>query len=209
MSIITIEGHEGVGKTTLSKWLARIYRRKYVRLPGGCPTAELVRQALREPGLTPSTQAQLHAAAQSATMDTVIKPAITNGQPLVLDRGNFSVEAYQVAGYNLSWDWLEKIYPTIPTTATILLHYKDWNDAWNNFIKFRDEGDPVEQMDINFHQRVYERYDYFASYYSDLSSDNNVRVIELPCSLENVRTQAIEFLYELGLVPDLLSRTLR
>lgn len=209
MSIIAIEGWEATGKTTLAKWLARVYRRKYVRLPGGCPAAELVRQALREPGLEPNTQAQLHAAAQSATLDTVIKPAMENGQSLVLDRGNLSVEAYQNAGAGLSTSWLDEIYPFIPTTTTILLHYPDWTDAWSNFVRFRDDGDPVERMDASFHQRVHERYSHFAGYYQKFPYDNTVHVIELPLSLERVREDAVDFLSDIGLVPELEARTLR
>lgn len=100
---ITLEGGEGAGKSTQARTLAQRLRAKgrdvlVTREPGGSPWAEKLRAGLiSEKGraLDPSEQAILFAAARADHVDTVIKPALRDGQWVVCDRFVDSTDAYQ------------------------------------------------------------------------------------------------------------------
>lgn len=102
---ITLEGGEGAGKSTQARTLAQRLRAKgrdvlVTREPGGSAFAERLRASLiSEKGraLDPSEQAILFAAARGDHVDTVIQPALSDGQWVVCDRFVDSTEAYQGA----------------------------------------------------------------------------------------------------------------
>jgi len=103
---ITIEGGEGVGKSTqiasLREWLAsRGIEVILTREPGGTPRAEQIRKLLLEPtaeGMPAATELLLMFAARSTHIENLIRPALARGAWVVCDRFTDATYAYQGAG---------------------------------------------------------------------------------------------------------------
>ena len=106
--LITIEGIDGTGKTTLAAGLAERLAEhgidaELLREPGGVPTAEQVRKLVTDPELhvTPRAEALLYAAARAQLVDEMILPLLDRGLWVLLDRFVDSSLAYQGAGREL------------------------------------------------------------------------------------------------------------
>jgi dTMP kinase len=106
--LITIEGIDGAGKSTLASALTESLRSRgvaaqLVREPGGVPVSERLREMLAEPSLhlAPQTEALLYAAARAQLVQELVVPALAEGTVLVLDRFVDSSLAYQGAGRGL------------------------------------------------------------------------------------------------------------
>jgi dTMP kinase len=105
---ITVEGIEGVGKSTNLSFIANELRRAghlvvESREPGGTPLGERVRELLLSPEtrIAPLTEALLMFAARAAHLDEVIRPALSSGKWVVCDRFTDASHAYQGGGRGL------------------------------------------------------------------------------------------------------------
>ena len=100
---ITLEGGEGVGKSTQLKALADALRARGLdvvttREPGGSPGAEAIRGLLldgADDGWGAEAEALLFAAARTDHLDKVIRPALAAGRWVLSDRFVDSSLAYQ------------------------------------------------------------------------------------------------------------------
>jgi len=100
---ISLEGGEGVGKSTQLKALARLLRERGLtvvetREPGGSEGAEKIRELLlsgEEERWSAKAEALLFAAARTDHVDKVIRPAIVRGDWVLSDRFIDSSLAYQ------------------------------------------------------------------------------------------------------------------
>ena len=100
---ISLEGGEGVGKSTQLKALAEALRGKGIdvvvtREPGGSEGAERIRELLltgEEDRWSAEAEALLFAAARTDHVDKVIRPAILGGKWVLSDRFIDSSLAYQ------------------------------------------------------------------------------------------------------------------
>jgi len=100
---LSLEGGEGVGKSTQLRALAAALRARGIdvietREPGGSPGAEAIRRLLLEGGAdrwTARTEALLFAAARADHVARTIRPAIAAGQWVLSDRYLDSSLAYQ------------------------------------------------------------------------------------------------------------------
>jgi len=100
---ISLEGGEGVGKSTQLKALAQALRGRGLdvvetREPGGSPGAEAIRKLLLEGEVdrwTPEIEALLFAAARGDHVARTIRPALASGQWVLSDRFIDSSLAYQ------------------------------------------------------------------------------------------------------------------
>jgi dTMP kinase len=109
---LTIEGIEGVGKTTqvarLSKTLAeRGIAHVVTREPGGTPLAEKIRELVLSPGdesLPPVAELLLMFAARSVHLANHIEPNLRAGLWVVCDRFTDATYAYQGAGRRMNQD---------------------------------------------------------------------------------------------------------
>ncbi|MGA2838595.1 MAG: dTMP kinase [Steroidobacteraceae bacterium] len=109
---LTIEGIEGVGKTTqvarLSKTLAeRGIAHVVTREPGGTPLAEKIRELVLHPGdesLPPVAELLLMFAARSVHLANHIEPNLRAGLWVVCDRFTDATYAYQGAGRRVNQD---------------------------------------------------------------------------------------------------------
>lgn len=107
--LITVEGLEGVGKTTnlqfIADWLtAQGVPFKMTREPGGTPVAEEIRQLLlspREEAVDPWCELLLIFAARAQHLNSYIRPLLAAGTWVLCDRFTDATYAYQGAGRGL------------------------------------------------------------------------------------------------------------
>jgi dTMP kinase len=108
---ITFEGIDGCGKTTQLKKLADYLTKTgknvmTIREPGGNKFSESIRELLldKSNNLSPVTELLLFEAARSHLVETVIKPALSDGVIVLSDRFYDSTTAYQGFGRGLDMD---------------------------------------------------------------------------------------------------------
>jgi dTMP kinase len=106
--LVTIEGIDGAGKTTLAAGLAAALRERGVdaellREPGGVELSERVRALVKDPALTvdPRAEALLYAAARAQLVAERLAPMLAAGRWVLLDRFVDRSLAYQGAGRSL------------------------------------------------------------------------------------------------------------
>jgi dTMP kinase len=106
--LITVEGVDGAGKTTLAEALAAELRERglavdLLREPGGVAVAERIRAVVMDPALAvgPRAEALLYAAARAQLAEEALVPALAAGRWVVLDRFLDSSLAYQGGGREL------------------------------------------------------------------------------------------------------------
>ena len=99
---ITLEGGEGVGKSTQARMLvaaleAAGHNPLLTREPGGTPGAEAIRALLLDPAqhFGPASETLLFAAARADHVAEAIEPALAAGRWVVCDRFLDSTRAYQ------------------------------------------------------------------------------------------------------------------
>jgi dTMP kinase len=109
--LITVEGLDGAGKTTLVGRLAAALDARgrpvfVLREPGGIEVSERIRALLLDPDLPicPRAEALLFAAARAQLVDEQLRPLLERGDWVLLDRFVDSSLAYQGAGRELGID---------------------------------------------------------------------------------------------------------
>jgi dTMP kinase len=114
--LITIEGIDGAGKTTLAARLLEALTGRgldveLLREPGGVPAAERIRELVIDPDLhvTARTEALLYAAARAQLVEEAVEPLLSSGTWLLLDRFIDSSLAYQGGGRGLGIDAVRTI----------------------------------------------------------------------------------------------------
>lgn len=106
--LITIEGIDGAGKSTLAVSLARALGARGIavqllREPGGVRAAERIRELVSDPELHigPRAEALLYAAARAQLVEEALRPLLNDGTWVLLDRFVDSSLAYQGGGREL------------------------------------------------------------------------------------------------------------
>lgn len=106
--LITIEGIDGAGKSTLAAALAstlasRSIQVEVVREPGGVELSERIRELLCDPTrqIGGAAEALLYAAARAELVRTRLQPMLDSGTHVLLDRYVDSSLAYQGGGRGL------------------------------------------------------------------------------------------------------------
>jgi dTMP kinase len=105
--LITVEGVDGAGKSTLIAGLAEALAPVTVlREPGGVEVSERIRSLLADPSLEvdPRAEALLYAAARAQLVAEQLRPRLQAGETVLLDRFVDSSLAYQGAGRSLGVD---------------------------------------------------------------------------------------------------------
>lgn len=106
---VTVEGGEGVGKTTNIAFIEAWLRERNIdyiatREPGGTPYAERIRALLldhQDEPLDPTAELLLIFAARAQHLARVIRPALERGQWVLCDRFTDATYAYQGGGREL------------------------------------------------------------------------------------------------------------
>lgn len=113
--LITFEGTEGAGKSTLISAFAQLLRSEgrsvvATREPGGSIVAEKIRTLILEQEMDPWTEAFLYEAARAEHLAKTILPALRTPLTVVLcDRYTDSTLAYQGMARGLEWKTLRSL----------------------------------------------------------------------------------------------------
>lgn len=165
---ITVEGIEGVGKSTNIEFLASLIEKQgfpvlVTREPGGTPMAERIRQMLLEHGDEPLpdiAESLLFFASRSLHIQNTIRPALETGQWVVCDRFTDASRAYQGIGRGLGLDTINRmaewVHGDLEPDLTLLL---DAPAAVGKArAEERGEADRLDSEAADFYQRVREAY---------------------------------------------------
>lgn len=165
---ITVEGGEGVGKSTNIALIADRLKQAGVdfcmtREPGGTPLAEDIRQLLltpREESVAENTELLLMFAARAQHIAQVIEPALANGQWVICDRFTDATFAYQGGGRGIDQqkiaDLEQWVQGSLRPDFTILLD-APIEVGMARAVK-RGDLDRFEQERQQFFQQVRETY---------------------------------------------------
>ena len=114
--LITIEGIDGAGKTTLAAVLRDSLDQlglpvRLLREPGGVEASERVRELVKDPAVRIGARAEalLYAAARAQLVEEAVEPLLRAGSWVLLDRFVDSSLAYQGAGRDLGIDQIRAI----------------------------------------------------------------------------------------------------
>lgn len=178
--LISLEGGEGVGKSTQAKALAAALRNRGIdvvetREPGGSPGAEAIRKLLLEGNVdrwTAETEALLFAAARSDHVARTIRPALDHGKWVVADRFIDSSLAYQGEAGGVGASRIMKLHEIgsngLLPDRTLLLDLPQFDAAWREFS--RDEG----KLD-RFGRKSGEYHEKTAAAFRSLAASNSER----------------------------------
>jgi dTMP kinase len=181
--LITIEGIDGAGKSTLAAGLVKALAERgmqasLLREPGGVRTAERIRELVHDPDATIGARAEalLYAAARAQLVEEALEPLLAAGRLVLLDRFVDSSLAYQGAGRELGIDAVAAInaFGTggLVPDRTLLLRIGPAAGRARSAQRAAPP-DRLEQQPDPFFERVAAAYDALAQ-----SDGNRIRVID-------------------------------
>lgn len=201
---VTIEGCEGVGKSTLlrglEEYLENLGREAiFTREPGGTEVAERIRAVILDPendAMTPTAELLLYAAARAQHTEEKIIPAVRDGKLVICDRYSDSTLAYQSyargldRGECLAADEIAR--RGIKPDLTVFLDLS----PERGFARKggADKGDRLEREKIDFHERVYAGFRAIAE-----SDPDRVVAVDASKSKEEVLAAVVSLLKERGM----------
>lgn len=191
---ITVEGIEGVGKTTNMDFIHQqlLAAGKDVvvtREPGGTPLGEAIRGLLLDPeytGMDSTCELQLMFAARAEHLAHVIRPALEKGQWVLCDRFTDATYAYQGGGRRIDTEIIARLEELVQgdfrPDITLLLDVP----VEVGLARAGERGklDRFEQEKVEFFERVRQAYLDMAEQYTD-----RYRVIDASQPLEQVQQQ--------------------
>lgn len=168
---ITIEGGEGVGKSTQTRLLADRLRAAgaivlETREPGGTPVGDRIRALLLDPSATmaPRTELFLYEASRAELVGSVIAPALGRGAIVVCDRFVDSTTAYQAYGRGLDLEAVRALNLSatggVRPDVTVLLAL-ELDEAMRRAT--HGGADRMEGESQQFHRRVIEGFEALAA----------------------------------------------
>lgn len=197
--LITVEGLDGAGKTTLVGALARTLqgdgRRVFVlREPGGVDLSERIRALVKDPEVRMSARAEalLYAAARAQLVTEQLEPLLDAGDWVLLDRFVDSSLAYQGAGRALGVEEIRtlNLFATggLAPDRTLLLRI-DPGTGRERIADRREDADRLEREDDRFFVDVAEAYDALAD-----AEPERIAVIDAAQPPDRVLADALEAL---------------
>ena len=165
---ITLEGIEGVGKTTAAQFVAERLQASGMtvietREPGGTRTGEHIRQIALDPetaAMAGLTELLLMFAARAQHLVEVIQPALDRGHTVVCDRFTDATYAYQGGGRQLAPELIAQaealVHPDLEPDLTLLLDAPI--ELALSRASARGAQDRFEREPIDFFQRVQTAY---------------------------------------------------
>ncbi len=200
--LITIEGVDGAGKSTLASSLTLALRKRGIdveqlREPGGVEASERIRALVSDPALTigARSEALLYAAARAQLVEQTVLPTLVAGRWVLLDRFVDSSLAYQGAGRGLGIAEIRELnlFATggIEPDRTLLL---DLPGAGARRRAGGRSGPPdrLEREGDQFFTRIAEAYAALAA-----AEPDRIRVLDAARPRREVLAQALEALQDL------------
>ena len=191
---ITVEGIEGVGKTTNIEFIQQrlLAAGKDVvvtREPGGTPLGEAIRGLLLDPeytGMDSSCELQLRFAARAEHLAHVIRPALDKGQWVLCDRFTDATYAYQGGGRGIDTGVIARLEELVQgdfrPDLTLLLDVP----VKIGLARASERGklDRFEQEKVEFFERVRQAYLGMARQHA-----TRYRIVDASQPLEQVQKQ--------------------
>ncbi len=199
---ITVEGGEGVGKSTNMALLERHLRDHGVELvvtrePGGTPLAEDIRELLltpREEQVSSLSELLMMFAARAQHLEAKIEPALAAGKWVLCDRFTDATYAYQSGGRGVDVSLVRRLESLVQGELrpdyTLLLDAPV--EVGMERARGRGELDRFEQEELAFFERVRSTYLQLAR-----ESSGRYRLIDASQSLEVVEIKMLEVCAEL------------
>lgn len=192
-TLITIEGIDGAGKTTLAAGLrdALAAERREVHLlrePGGVRAAERIRELVKDPDarIGPRAEALLYAAARAQLVDERLAPLLAHGALVLLDRFVDSSLAYQGAGRELGVDAVREInaFATggLTPDRTLLLRLTPEQGR----ARARDRSTPPDRLE----READEFFARIATAYDELAAAEPARIAVIDATQESEKVLA-------------------
>jgi dTMP kinase len=165
---ITLEGIEGVGKSTQLQYVKDWFAKKMIptvvtREPGGGPVAERIRSIFLEKlpeKMTPDVELLLLFAGRSQHLSTVIIPALEEGKWVICDRFTDASYAYQGGGRNVPLERIaileSWVHDDLQPDLTLLLDAPP--DLALSRVQRRGDTDRIEVEGEAFFKRVRDMY---------------------------------------------------
>ncbi len=196
--LITIEGIEGVGKSTnlsfIADWLQqRGINAVLTREPGGTAVAEEIRKVLLNPDyeLTGECELLLMFAARAAHLSELVRPALMRGDWVVCDRFTDASYAYQGGGRGLPMEAIDHLKAIVQQglipDLTILLDVP--MEISEQRREARGETDRFEAEQISFFRRVQAAYHEIAA-----TEPERVKLVNAALPLPEVQAKIGEVL---------------
>jgi len=191
---ITVEGTEGVGKSTNIAFVKQLLESKGVevvltREPGGTPLAEEIRELLltqRQEKMSEDTELLLMFAARAQHLAEVVRPALERGAWVLCDRFTDATFAYQGGGRGLNEDTISSLESLVQKTLrpdlTLLLDLPV--EVGLARASARSEPDRFESEKVSFFERIRGSYLQRAE-----AEPERIAVIDASQSLPDVQDQ--------------------
>ncbi len=199
--LITFEGPEGSGKTTLIEGIARRLvatggEPLLVREPGGTAIGERIRDVLLDrasDGMFAETELLLMVASRAQLIREKIKPALEAGMIVLCDRFADASVAYQGFGRGLGEKAVDELNRfaldgVVPDLTLLCMLPPAEGQAR---LTERDT-DRLDREALEFHQRVYDGYRHLAD-----SGEVRFKVVDAAAAVEQMLDQAIGHLKKL------------
>ncbi len=199
---ITLEGGEGVGKTTNIEFIKEYFLQLNIpvvvtREPGGTPIAETLRKILlakHEETISGQTELLLMFAARSQHLSEVIYPNLKKGNWVLCDRFTDATYAYQGGGRKVADNKIACLENLVQgdfrPDLTLLLDAPV--EVGLVRAKTRNELDRFEMEQIDFFKSVRETYLNRAKQYPE-----RIKIIQADQVLEQVQKQIAEQLEQI------------
>ena len=190
---VTLEGIEGVGKSTQSEPLAEMLRARGIdvtvtREPGGTALGEAVRRVLLDPSLpdmAPLTELLLMFSARAEHIARVIEPALERGDWVLCDRFTDATYAYQGGGRGLDTKLIQTLEALVQKSLRpdFTLLFDAPIEIALSRAKSRGASDRFEQEQVAFFQRV-------QAVYHELARNAPARFIAIDAAQSLSKVQA-------------------
>ena len=190
---ITIEGTEGVGKTTNIEFIKHWLNENNIefiatREPGGTPLAEQLRGLLLQPrdeAVDETAELLMVFAARAQHLNQVIIPALDQGKWVLCDRFTDATYAYQGGGRQMNTETIGNLENLVQRAlrpdAVLLLDIPV--EQGLERARGRGELDRFEQEDIAFFERVR------TTYLQRAKNNDDYHVLDASQPLEQVQAQ--------------------
>ena len=192
---ITLEGADGVGKSTQAQLLKEFLEAKNIevltlREPGSTVIGEQIRQILKNTdnkNMANYTEAYLFAAARAQIVEEIIKPQLAKGEVIVCDRFVDSSIVYQGIARGLGAEKIAQInhYATegITPDITFLIDTPPQIANWRK----EDSADRIEEEGLAFQDLVYQGYKSLAGQHKD-----RYIILDGTCTIDQIHQQIVD-----------------
>ena len=202
---ITLEGIEGVGKTTNREYIRGLLEQTgkpcvETREPGGTPLGEALREMLLEhkhEGMSSDAELLMMFASRAEHLHKIILPALEAGKNVLCDRFTEATYAYQGGGRGINdrkiaelENWVQgELRPDL----TIILDAPV--ETGRDRAGRRSEPDRIEKEQNDFFERVRQTYLQLQNHYP-----HRIPVVDASVALEQVQDQIYHVMKQHGII---------